>query len=160
VTGLALFEDHVKTCNALGIRIAELDLENRELERRLRESMRELAILGATCKVLRGERDRYKERADGGSWFNVAHNTTSGKGQTPDGRKTIGHINRRDGHTHTRHLTNQAESDGLKVSRKAAAAMIAKIPFRLARHIAHVYKPEGKGGEVTPWSSHGTRFEN
>jgi hypothetical protein len=24
---------------------------------------------------------------DGGSWFNVAHNTTSGKGQNPDGRK-------------------------------------------------------------------------
>jgi hypothetical protein len=24
---------------------------------------------------------------NGGSWFNVAHNTTSGKGQNPDGRK-------------------------------------------------------------------------
>ena len=45
----------------------------------------------------------------GGSWSNVAHNTTSGKGQNPDGRKTSGHLNIRDGHDHTRHLTNPAE---------------------------------------------------
>ena len=31
------------------------------------------------------------------------------------GLKTVGHANIRDGHTHTRHLTNQAESDGVKV---------------------------------------------
>jgi hypothetical protein len=30
------------------------------------------------------------------------------------GIKTVGHANIRDGHTHTRHLTNQRESDGLK----------------------------------------------
>ncbi len=29
--------------------------------------------------------------------------------------KTVGHANKRDGHAHTRHLTNQRESDGLKV---------------------------------------------
>lgn len=28
--------------------------------------------------------------------------------------KTVGHINKRDGHTHTRHLTNQRESDAIK----------------------------------------------
>ena len=28
--------------------------------------------------------------------------------------KTVGHANQRDGHSHTRHLTNQAESDGTK----------------------------------------------
>lgn len=115
--------------------------------------------------------------------------------------KTVGHANKRDGHTHTRHLTNQRESDGLKVSglnwskhgqpgykpkgfnvtnaqryrddvkglglgstscgqgagnrhpndprnlwsgsdsRKAASAMIAKIPLPLSRWIAKSYRP-------------------
>jgi hypothetical protein len=99
----------------------------------------------------------------GGSWFNIAHNTTSGTGQNPDGRKTTGHVNQRDGYSHTRHLTNQAESDAVKnggdwfgagadcsaqrrasskgAARKAASARIAKIPFALALHIAHVYRP-------------------
>lgn len=96
----------------------------------------------------------------GGSWFNVAHNTTSGKGRNPDGRKTRGHLNRRDGHTHTRHLTNPAEHTGVKHhgtgevwfdtgpaalssksnGRKMAAAMIAKIPLPLSRHIAVTYR--------------------
>ena len=31
-----------------------------------------------------------------------------------EGMKTVGHANKRDGHTHTRHLTNQAEGDHLK----------------------------------------------
>jgi hypothetical protein len=76
--------------------------------------------------------------------------------------KTVGHVNKRDGYNHTRHLTNQAESDGIKQggewwhdpasrtrrfssrskSRKAASAQIAKIPFALAQHIALVFKPE------------------
>lgn len=94
------------------------------------------------------------------------------------------HANIRDGHTHTRHLTNQRESDAIKMGwdntvpgkvrrvdeitgtkqggdwlgrecessmsrlygskspkRKAASAMIAKIPFPLAQHIAKVFKP-------------------
>ena len=52
----------------------------------------------------------------GGSWFDVAHNTESGTGQNPvNGAKTEGHANIRDGHSHTRHLTNQRESDALKV---------------------------------------------
>jgi hypothetical protein len=115
--------------------------------------------------------------------------------------KTVGHVNIRDGHTHARHLTNQRESDAVKVpgitfsgygedeyksvgfnvtaaqryrdgvkqtgisgvrengkgdkwfqdgaadhgsrsnSRKAASAMIAKITFPLAQHIARVFKP-------------------
>jgi hypothetical protein len=64
---------------------------------------------------------------------------------------------------HTRHLTNHAESDGVKgftpdgqpfgknvlarkhgsksSARKAASALIAKIPLALARHIARAYKP-------------------
>lgn len=54
-------------------------------------------------------KERGSRKNDGGSWFNIAHNTTSGKGQNPDGRKTSSHRNMRDGHTHTRHLTNPAE---------------------------------------------------
>lgn len=104
---------------------------------------------------------------DGGSWFNIAHNTTSGTANNPvsvpaDHIKTVGHVNKRDGHSHTRHLTNQRESDAVKqaglsgplwfdhgaaayssnsISRKAASAMIAKIPFELSSHIARCFKP-------------------
>ena len=49
----------------------------------------------------------------GGSWFNIAHNTTSGKGQNPDGRKSA-------------------------TPGKVASAMIAKIPLPLNRHIGAV----------------------
>lgn len=81
------------------------------------------------------------------------------------GLKTLGHVNKRDGHSHTRHLTNQAESDAIKhggswfhdptspsrqggvgrggsksPARKAASAAIAKIPLPLASHIARVYR--------------------
>lgn len=34
-----------------------------------------------------------------------------------EGQKTKGHINRRDGHSHTRHLTNQAEHDEVRENR-------------------------------------------
>lgn len=84
--------------------------------------------------------------------------------------KVIGIVNKRDGHSHTRHLTNQAEHDGVKqpgisgtrangkgdrwfqdgaaqhgsksTARKAASAAIAKIPLPLARHIAWAWKPK------------------
>ena len=83
--------------------------------------------------------------------------------------KTVGHVNKRDGHSHKRNLTNQRESDGIKQggigglrangkgdawfqdgaakhgskshARKAASAMIAKIPLTLSQHIAKVYHP-------------------
>lgn len=85
--------------------------------------------------------------------------------------KTVGHINIRDGHSHTRHLTNQSEHDGVRFSqggdawfdgkprdkmlgyhgpaaygskshaRKIASAMIAKIPFPLSSHLAKCFKP-------------------
>jgi hypothetical protein len=89
--------------------------------------------------------------------------------QTFSGVKTTGHVNQRDGYGHTRHLTNQAESDAVKVSgdwfgsyadmkakgtispgrlhgkgsikRKAASAHIAKIPYELARWIARAWWP-------------------
>lgn len=78
-----------------------------------------------------------------------------------EGLKTIAHVNKRDGHSHTRHLTNQREHDGVKqpgmsgpiwfdqgaasfssasLNRKAATAQISKIPFSLAQHIARCFK--------------------
>lgn len=58
--------------------------------------------------------------------------------------KTMGHANIRDGHSRTRHLTNQRESDlanGTKQGRKAASAQIAKIPFPLSSYIARSFRP-------------------
>lgn len=91
-----------------------------------------------------------------GSWFAIADSKNRGA-------KTVGHVNQRDGFSHTRHLTNQAESDAVKnggdwfgpgencslqrrqssrsTSRKEASALIAKIPFALAQHIARTFKP-------------------
>jgi hypothetical protein len=73
--------------------------------------------------------------------------------------KTQDHPNIRDGHPHTKHMTNPAEHRGIKhqasgaawfdggpaafgsgtSARKAASAMIAKIPLPLSRHIARAY---------------------
>lgn len=106
----------------------------------------------------------------GGSWFNVAHNTTSGVGNNPDGRKNPGF--RFDGRGKSfqsesvkRHVANiggpQHEARGIKQggswfhdnqsasrkhsskspARKAASAKIAKIPFVLSSWIARTYKP-------------------
>jgi hypothetical protein len=44
---------------------------------------------------------------NGGSWFNVAHNTKSGCGNNPDGRKGIPHRT-------AGHWTNPAEHEGVK----------------------------------------------
>lgn len=72
---------------------------------------------------------------DGGSWFNVAHNTSSGHGQNPDGRKGV------PGNKLSRVGFGPAALGSRSDSRKAASAMIAKIPLSLARHIAAVWKP-------------------
>ena len=91
-----------------------------------------------------------------GSWFKIADSKNRGS-------KTVGHVNIRDGHSHTRHLTNQRESDAVKIggdwfgsgadcslqrragsassARKAASAQIAKIPFELSSWIARCYYP-------------------
>ena len=59
------------------------------------------------------------------------------------GVKVIGQLSIRHGHGHTRHLTNQSEHDGSKSNaRKAASAMIAKIPLALSTHIARVFYPK------------------
>jgi site-specific DNA-cytosine methylase len=64
----------------------------------------------------------------GGSWFNVAHNTISGKGNNPDGRKGIPH-------KPSGHCSSKSKA------RKHASAFIAKIPLPLARYIARIYHP-------------------
>lgn len=79
-----------------------------------------------------------------------------------DGIKMRGRVNKRDGHSHTRHLTNPAEHDGVKQggdwfnstqpsisrmtsskspARKAASALIAKIPLQLSAYIARSWYP-------------------
>jgi len=68
----------------------------------------------------------------GGSWFGVAHNTTSGKGQNPDGRKL-----RND----PRDASSHAAVSSRSPRRKMASAIIAKIPLPVSRHIARTYYP-------------------
>lgn len=93
----------------------------------------------------------------------------SGKSFQSAAVKVSGHLNIRDGHTHTRHLTNPREHAGIKngndwfgagvdaslqrkhgsksSGRKAASAMIAKIPLPLAKHIGRTYWPIAKEAE-------------
>jgi hypothetical protein len=94
--------------------------------------------------------------------FHGAEHESSVARALANGFQTIGHVNKRNGHNHTRHLTNQSEHDAVKQpglsgdewfdrgaaahgsktqSRKAASAQIAKIPFALSRYIAQVFKP-------------------
>jgi len=104
------------------------------------------------------QRLREATKNDGGSWFNQAHNTESGTGQNPDGRKLPnGNCRaRRFEDRPIKRLTDASgtwfdKGDGKFVrsdtaatsgsKRKLAAAQIAKIPFELARHIAAVFKP-------------------
>lgn len=78
--------------------------------------------------------NREGSKNSGGSWFNVAHNTESGKGQNPDGRKLEG--------SGPIWFDQGIAAHGSKSSaRKAASARIAKIPLPLASHIARVYYP-------------------
>jgi hypothetical protein len=79
---------------------------------------------------------------DGGSWFNVAHNTTSGHGQNPDGRKQpgIGGL-RKNGKGDGWFQDGAAQHGSRSSARKAASAHIAKIPYALARHIAESWRP-------------------
>jgi len=83
----------------------------------------------------------------GGSFqsASVAHNTTSGHGQNPDGR--LDHIKQGGDWFNAASLDGDglqsiSRRSGSKSSaRKAASAHIAKIPFELARHIARSWKP-------------------
>ena len=79
---------------------------------------------------------------DGGLWFNVAHNTTSGKFRNPDGRKVTGDWfgSYADMKANGTISPGRLHGKGSK-KRAAASAHIAKIPYELARHIARAWKP-------------------
>jgi len=78
------------------------------------------------------------------SWFNIAHNTDSGTGRNPvhydhereDGIKQPG----LSGPAWFDH--GAAQHSSRSRSRKEAQALIAKIPFDLAAHIARCFKPD------------------
>jgi hypothetical protein len=79
----------------------------------------------------------------GGSWFNVAHNTTSGKGQNARDQLIAG-IKSSEGYERDHPNAFGWKKPGTSShsnARKAASAMIAKIPFELARHVAQSWKP-------------------
>ncbi len=63
----------------------------------------------------------------GGSWFNVAHNTTSGHERNPSGAAWFDN--------------GICKASSRSSSRKAASAQIAKIPLALSTHIARAWKP-------------------
>lgn len=100
----------------------------------------------AQGRALREER---ATKNAGGSWFNIAHNTTSGHGQNPDGRTTaalrrsldLGDGIKQGGTWFHDNNSISRRSSSKSPRRKAASAMIAKIPFELSSHIAAVYKP-------------------
>jgi hypothetical protein len=79
---------------------------------------------------------------NGGSWFGLAHNTTSGKGQNPDGRKVGGDWFATYAEQKASGTISPGRMHGSKSNaRKQASAMIAKIPFPLASYLARVFKP-------------------
>lgn len=73
----------------------------------------------------------------GGSWFNVAHNTTSGKNRNPvhEGTKQGGDCFGETGPGQLRSFRSKSRA------RARASAEIAKIPFPLAQHIAKCFLP-------------------
>jgi hypothetical protein len=75
----------------------------------------------------------------GGSWFNVAHNPTSGKGNNPVSRKAPSGTQWFNDGPRTR--DSLASSGSGSARRRYASAMIAKIPLPLARWIARTYRP-------------------
>ena len=145
------------------------------------------ALMPITRKAIKGNVAPWFKDADTADGTYAPGNFRNGI----EGVKTTGHVNKHDGHSHTRHLTNQRESDGVKNggdwfgsgddcslqrhfsgtkqpgigglrangkgdawfqdgaakhgsksnARKAASAMIAKIPLTLSQHIAKVYHP-------------------
>ena len=97
------------------------------------------------CTNFHQSQERRATKNDGGSWFNVAHNTTSGKGQNPvhealananEGRKGYkagtGNLGKS--------LVSRRTASG-SMARKAASAQIAKIPYALSTWIARALKP-------------------
>lgn len=93
---------------------------------------------GKRCDAGRGTKN------DGGSWFNVAHNTTSGTGRNPvhEGVKVSGDWFGSYAEQKAAGTISPGRLHGKRsVARKAASAQIAEIPFDLAQWIARCFKP-------------------
>ncbi len=92
----------------------------------------------------RGPGRQLQDRAiknNGGSWFNIAHNTTSGKGQNPDGRKVGGDWFGTYAEQKAQGTISPGRLHGKNsTARKMASALIAKIPLPLSRHIAATFR--------------------
>lgn len=91
---------------------------------------------GRSAALAHYDRLRRDIKNTGGSWFNVAHNTTSGKGQNPDGRKGFTPNGERFGDN-----LGPRQHGSKSSSRKAASALIAKIPYPLALYIGRTFLP-------------------
>ena len=87
----------------------------------------------------------------GDSWFNIAHNTTSGGRKQPGinlsdigfnvaSAHEFGHMV--EGAKIERSAEDKRQHIGIK--RKFASAMIAKIPEALSRHVAATYRPKAR----------------
>jgi hypothetical protein len=116
------------------------ETEGRKTEGRKTEGLVNIRDGHSHTRHLTNQREHDAIKNNGGSWFNVAHNTTSGKGQNPDGRK------HKDADGYDRAHPDAFGWKATRTSshspaRKAASAMIAKIPFELARHVAQSWKP-------------------
>lgn len=124
-----------------------------------REQMKsDIVVRHQGCTNFHQSQERRETKNNGGSWFNVAHNTTSGHGQNPARRKSTRggkdgwfgdyqtmkdgikqHGSGREWWAGDGKISRMTSSDS--PVRKAASAHIAKIPFELARHIARAWKP-------------------
>jgi hypothetical protein len=72
--------------------------------------------------------------------FAIAHNTTSGKGQNPDGRKLKDQDGYERNHPAAFGWKSPRTTSGNIPAHKMASAMIAKIPLPLSRHIAATFR--------------------
>lgn len=84
---------------------------------------------------------------NGGSWFGVAHNTDSGHSQNPVNAGIKQH-----GSGPQWFDVGICKHSSRSYSRKAASALIAKIPFALAQHIARVFKTPNFGNYIHEYS--------
>jgi len=94
---------------------------------------------------------RRASKNSGGSWFPIAHNTTSGVGNNPDGRKGSkwfgDYQEMKDGIKQGGDWFNASQPSISRMcsskskARKAASAAIAKIPYELSRHIGRAWWP-------------------
>lgn len=114
---------------------------------------------GYKAQAFNGTAEQRMRKNNGGSWFNVAHNTESGVGQNPvNGCKVPSDVGRRTDIGKGARFTTRdcgieagikqggdwfGKGEDCSISRrKAASAAIAKIPFDLAYLIGQAYYPE------------------